>query len=133
MISGIVLPGRADGSGLEARVHVEVAGDNRIFQYLDAVVDTGFNGELTLPADVIQSLGLHGVGRRYVIMGDGRREPVDLYDAVVSWHGRMLHITVELAEIEPLIGTDLLAGCRLAIDWWDGGEVILEERMRSGL
>ena len=29
---------------------------------------------------------------------------------------------------KPMIGTTLLAGCRLTIDWWDGGDVIIEER-----
>ena len=29
----------------------------------------------------------------------------------------------------PLIGTTLLAESRLSIDWWDGGDVVIEERM----
>lgn len=27
-----------------------------------------------------------------------------------------------------MIGTDLLANSRLTIDWWDGGDVVIEER-----
>ena len=32
-----------------------------------------------------------------------------------------------------MIGTALLANCHLAIDWWDGGDVIIEERMPPAL
>ncbi len=31
----------------------------------------------------------------------------------------------------PLIGTDLLSGNKLTIDWRDGGDVVIEERMPS--
>ena len=43
------------------------------------------------------------------------------------WHAQSVNVLVDIMENVPLIGTDLLADCRLTIDWWDGGEVIIEE------
>ena len=58
MISGIVRPSATDGAGLEAWVDIAVAGDDRAFRTLAAVVDTGATDWLTLPEPVVQELGL---------------------------------------------------------------------------
>jgi hypothetical protein len=31
-----------------------------------------------------------------------------------------------------MIGTELLTGSRLTIDWWEGGEVVVEEPKSAG-
>lgn len=47
----------------------------------DAVVDTGFNGELTLPREQIKALGLPEATVTEVTLADGRVRDVPMYDA----------------------------------------------------
>ena len=128
MIRGTVRPGADDGTGLEAWVDIAIAGDDRIFRELEAVVDTGATDWLTLPESIVRELGLRLTSTRYVNQAHGPLVQVDVYVLWVLWHGRMRRVFAEAGN-ETLIGTDLLADSRLTIDWWDGGDVIIEERM----
>ena len=127
MISGRVRPSRADGSGLEARVEIAILDDSGISRPLEAVVDTGFTGWLTVPPHLASEFGLVPTGSAPSTMANGLEvEPV-FCNAVVMWHAQSVNVLVDIMENVPLIGTDLLADCRLTIDWWDGGEVMIEE------
>ena len=130
MISGIVRPSATDGAGLEAWVDIAVAGDDRAFRTLAAVVDTGATDWLILPEPVVQELGLRFTSRRYVRQAHGPTVQVNVYAVWILWHGRMRRGFAESGN-DTLIGTDLLADSRLIIDWWDGGAVVVEERMPS--
>ena len=131
MIRGIVRPRSEDGTGLEAWVNIEVAGSERIFRTLPAVVDTGATDWLTLPESVVRELGLRHTGSRRVHQAHGPPIQANVYAIWVAWHGRMRRVFAEAGN-ETLIGTDLLADSRLTIDWWDGGDVIIEERTPPG-
>jgi hypothetical protein len=61
-------------------------------------------------------------------MANGQDEETYYCDAIVEWHDNPVAVWVDIFETAPLIGTDLLAGSRLVIDWWDGGDAIIEER-----
>ena len=128
MINGIVRPSAEDGTGLEAWVDIAVAGEDRVFRTLTAVVDTGATDWLTLPESVVRELGLRFTFTRYVRQAHGPVIQADVYIAWTLWHGRMRRVYAESGN-DTLIGTDLLADSRLIIDWWDGGDVIIEERM----
>ena len=52
MISGIV------NAYHEATIRLTVRGTDGREQEVEAILDTGFNGSLTLPADIIAALGL---------------------------------------------------------------------------
>jgi len=56
MITGAVT------SELEAQIQLAIRGASGREQILDAVIDTGFNGHLTLPPDVVAAFGLPRVG-----------------------------------------------------------------------
>lgn len=71
MIRGRVRPSRADGAGLEAWVEIAIAGDDGMFRTLEAVIDTGFTGWLTVPSSVMLELGLTPAGRAQSTMADG--------------------------------------------------------------
>ena len=129
MISGRVRTSRADGSGLEARVEIAIVDDSGISRPLEAVVDTGFTGWLTVPPHLASELGLVAAGSAQSTMANGLEVESVFCNAVVMWHAQSVNVLVDIMENVPLIGTDLLADCRLTIDWWDGGEVMIEERM----
>ena len=112
---------------MEAWIDIAVAGDDRVFRTLAAVVDTGATDWLTLPESVVQELGSRLTSTRYVRQAHGPVIQANVYAVWVSWHGRNRRVFAESGN-EALIGTDLLANCRLTVDWWDGGDVIIEER-----
>lgn len=118
-----------DGSGLEAWVEIAIAGGDGIFRTLAAVVDTGFTGWLTVPPSAISEFGLLPSGSAQSTLANGQ-ETVSLFcDAAVVWQDDVVNVLVDIMDNVPLIGADLLANCRLTIDWWDGGDVTIEERM----
>lgn len=56
----------------EDLIELEVIGVNWQ-QNIEAAIDTGFDGHLSLPLYLIRRLGLGPVGYRQVILGDGNR------------------------------------------------------------
>ncbi|MEK6322753.1 MAG: clan AA aspartic protease [Acidobacteriota bacterium] len=93
---------------------------------INAVVDTGFDGSLSLPPALISrlSLPLHGRGR--AVLGDGTRTVFDLYEATVIWDGLTRRIWVDEADTDPLVGMGLLYGYELTIEVVKGGAVAIE-------
>ena len=120
---------RRDASQLEARITIDIAGDDRIFRSVEAVIDTGFTGAISLPESVAHELGLRSARAERVTLADGRSVRADVHAARILWHGQPLDVRVQTLGNYPMIGTALLANCHLAIDWWDGGEVVIEERI----
>ena len=119
---------RQDGSRLEARVTIDIAGDDRLFRSVEAIIDTGFTGALLLPESAVHELGLRSARAERVTLADGRSIRANVHAARILWHGQPLDARVQTLGSYPIIGTALLVNCRLTIDWWDGGDVIVEER-----
>ncbi len=94
---------------------------------VEAVVDTGFDGELTLPLSHIQHLGYTFLGTTDAILADGSGIEFAYFSGVVSWHDNARAITVLASGEtgEPLIGMELLSGNRLTVDAIPGGEVTI--------
>jgi clan AA aspartic protease len=110
----------------EATLTVVVGKSNRQLQAIDSVIDTGFNGFISLPSAIITTLQLPWSGSDYVTLGDGSETFFDLYTAVVIWDGQYREIDVAESETEPLLGTALLYGYRLQVDHIEGGKVQIE-------
>jgi clan AA aspartic protease len=92
----------------------------------DAVVDTGFNGSLTLPMDVVSNLNLAWRTRGSAILANGTIDECDVYSAIAMWDGHPQSILVEAADTAPLVGRRLMSGYRIAIEDVDGGQVIIQ-------
>lgn len=119
---------RPDGSRLEARITIDIAGDDRLFRSVEAIIDTGFTGALSLPESAAHELGLRSARAERVTLADGRSIRANVHAARILWHGQPLDARVQTLGSYPIIGTAVLANCRLTIDWLDGGEVFIEER-----
>jgi clan AA aspartic protease len=91
------------------------------------VIDTGFNGYLTLPPDLIPLLQLASAGSRQAILGDGSTVTMNNYLATVSWHGSNREVLALESNGGPLIGMSLLHGSRLTMDVADHGDVTIQE------
>ena len=113
-------------SDREAVLSIEVLGaEGRIFQ-VEAGIDTGYNGFLTLPRRVIEDLDLTFVGPAQAALGDGNEVRMDLFLAAVQWEGGPRDVLVLESEGGTLVGMALLVGCRVVMDVEEGGEVSIE-------
>ena len=121
MIEGIVLELSL------AIVPLELLRDNEETLPVDAVLDTGFTGELTLAAAQIVELGLSSIGTRVAELANGESVTFDLYAARVLWHGAIRDVSVLHSETQALIGMALLENSRLIIDVVDKGLVQIEK------
>lgn len=109
----------------EAIVELEVVGSNRQ-EKIEAVIDTGYDGFLTLPIKLINRLGLRQAGYRQAILGDGNMVVLELYRAKALWHGKEREVPVLRTDGGPLVGMALLYGNRVILDVVKDGEVRIE-------
>lgn len=110
----------------EAVLRLQVSGLPGQSQEIEAVVDTGFTGFLTLPLAVIANLGLTRISRGRAILANGSEEVFDIYEAQLDWDGQTRTIEADAAEVEPLIGMSMLYGYELRVRVVDGGSVTVE-------
>jgi clan AA aspartic protease len=119
MIHGIV------NQSCEAILPIVVKNDPKT-QLIDAVIDTGFSGFLTLPSSTIVALELTWKGRDAATLGDGTSCIFEVYIAIVIWDGQYRMIDINESETMPLIGMQLLRGYDLRIQAIEGGAVTIE-------
>jgi clan AA aspartic protease len=110
----------------EAIIELGVAGLGQPAVQIEAVIDTGYNGYLTLPDDLVTALQLPFAGHRRGRLADGSVTRLDVYLASVVWHGRQKDVLISQADGTPLIGMALLEGSRLTMDVIDDGDVSIE-------
>jgi clan AA aspartic protease len=110
----------------EATIRFVVSNENEQRQVVDAVIDTGFTGFLTLPVAVIENLGLRLYSREEGTLGDGSTCIFDVYTGLVIWDGEYRYIDVNAAETDPLVGMSLLYGYRVQLDAIEGGLVTIQ-------
>lgn len=94
---------------------------------VEAVIDTGFNGSMSLPSALIAMLGLAWRRRGRALLADGSESVFDIYEATVVWDGQPRRVAVDAADTDPLIGMSLLYGYELTIQAIDGGNVTIKE------
>jgi clan AA aspartic protease len=100
--------------------------DGKVFTQ-DAIVDTGFNGWLSLPPDAIAELNLRWKRRGRAILGDGSECVFNVYEATVIWDGEPRIIPVDEADSDPLVGMSLMEGYQLTIQVAEDGYVELRK------
>ncbi len=119
MIHGIV------NANLEATIPLYVVSPNGLRHEITAIIDTGYNGALSLPHATVTALALMPSASRMVTLGDASQRVLDFYTANLHWEGRMRRIRVLCVEGSPLVGTVLLQGYKLEADFTLGGVVAL--------
>ena len=114
-------------SDLEVRVPLQIAGNDGRFWSTEAVIDTGFNGFLTLPRDLVDSLGFRRRRRTNVLLANRVQASLNVWLAQVLWHERIRTVHILESEGVPFFGTRLLAGSQMTAQFRSGGEVLIEE------
>ena len=122
MISGGV------NSDLEAVIEIAVQDDGGEFHIFQCIIDTGFNGFLAMPSEIIEELGLVFRQNRATNLVGSVDIYLPVYLGLVDWNEELLEISVLGTERDFLAGTALLENSTLTIQVWDGGDVLIEER-----
>ncbi len=90
------------------------------------MIDTGFDGSLTLPPTLIAVLELPWRRRGRALLADGNESVFDIYEATVMWDGIPRRISVDEVDITPLVGMALLYGYELTVQIVEGGSVLIK-------
>ncbi len=120
MMHGVV------NASCEATIRLVIGNQNGQRQAIDAVVDTGYTGFLSLPSQIIRALNLPWTGIERGTLGDGSETTFDMYVATIIWDGEYRNIPVNEADTDPLLGMSLLYGYDLRIQAIEGGRVTIE-------
>ena len=110
----------------KAIIELKIIGSNREQETVEAIIDTGFNGDLTLSSDLIYRLKFQPVGNRHVTLGDGSMVILDVYLGKVLWHGQEREVLVLQSEGGSLVGMSLLYGNRVILEVVNDGDVRID-------
>jgi clan AA aspartic protease len=110
----------------EAMLPIVVGRDNKPTKMVEALIDTGFTGFLSLPLSMIESLELPWIFSDSVTLGDGSEVIFQMYRATVIWDGQFKVVDVAASESEPLLGMSLLYGFKLQVEAVERGIVSIE-------
>ena len=120
MIEGVV------NSAYEAVVTLTLRGPAGQTREIDAVVDTGFNGFLTLPPALVAELGLPFTSIGQATLADGSEVAFDVYGVTVLWDGAARLVEADEVDASPLLGMAILAPHSLYVEVADGGSVVIQ-------
>ncbi len=122
MIEGVV------NAAYEAVVTLPLRGQAGQERDIQVVIDTGYNGFLSLPPALVEELGLLLVGPSQATLANGDVETFDVYDVTVLWDGMSRDIEADAVGPTPLAGMLLLDNHDLNIDVQDGGRVVIQAK-----
>jgi len=113
---------------LEAAIRLVVRDVQGSDVIVEVILDTAFTGDITLSATTIASLQLPFLTTRRARLADGTLHPVKVYNAQVVWEGQPRLVEVEEVEGQPLLGTHLLKGCEVHVEFVNAGAVTIQPR-----
>ncbi len=123
--------GRVD-LNCEAIVRLAVGNSEGKRQMVEALIDTGFTGFMTLPLPILKKLGLQAYRREEGILGDGSSCTFDVYRGLVIWDSELRSVDINASEAGVLIGMSLLYGYRMQMDAIEGGTVTITSLVYQG-
>jgi len=93
---------------------------------VEFIIDTGFDGALTLPSQIVRQLDAQPFSPQTHLLADGSERSSLVYRLTLAWNGEPREVEALVLENRPLIGTLFLDGCHLDIEMFEGGEVVIE-------
>ena len=115
----------------EAIIRVKVFGPTGRKTEFEALIDTGFNGALTMPLVLIEALQLKWREAGFSELGDGSICSFEQYDGIVIWKGEKQKVTIEASDAMPLVGMALLHGYELKVQVRRRGKVTIRKLPRK--
>jgi clan AA aspartic protease len=94
---------------------------------INFVIDTGFNDYLTLPPAAISAMNLPLYSSTPARLADGSSALLPIHLATIVWDNVEKVVPVLASGYKPLLGTALMDGYRIVMDFHDNGLVLLEK------
>ena len=120
MIEGFV------NANYEPVISLPVQGPAGQAREIDVVIDTGYNGYLTLPPVLVAELGLPVLGDGEATLADGSEAAFDVYGVTALWDGQPRYVETDAVGSTPLVGMSLLDEHDLSIQVRNGGRVVIQ-------
>ncbi|MUL37327.1 clan AA aspartic protease [Gloeocapsopsis dulcis] len=98
---------------------------------LDFVIDTGFNDHLTLPTQAVSAMNLPLYSSTLARLADGSEALLSIHLATIVWDNMEKVVPILASGYKPLLGTALMKGYHLGIDFQNDGLVSLEKLVDS--
>ena len=96
-----------------------------------AMLDSGFNGGMTLPPDKVAALGLQVDHYDIIVLANGEQIQVATYLATLLWNGIERKIPVFATGDFPLLGMRALTGYRFCVDVTEDGGISIRLLRRA--
>ena len=109
----------------EAVISLTVQGPSGQATEVEAVIDTGFNGFLSLPSTLVTELGLPFLTNESAVLADGSLVRFNVHDATALWDGQPRRVYAHISDATPLVGMRMLDEHDLSIQVRDGGRVVI--------
>ncbi|QLE58616.1 clan AA aspartic protease [Nostoc sp. TCL26-01] len=94
---------------------------------VDFVIDTGFNDYLTLPAQAVNAMNLPLYSSILARLADGSEALLAIHLATIVWDNVEKVVPILASGYKPLLGTAMIEGYHLEIDFEENGLVSLEK------
>ena len=120
MIEGVV------NAAHEAVVTLHLQEPQGRVRAIEAVVDTGYSGFLTLPTELVTELGLPFAYMGQAFLANDAQVAFDVHYVTVLWDGQPRDIEADATGSTPLVGMLLLDNHDLSIQVRDGGRVVIQ-------
>ena len=120
MIEGFV------NANLEAVVTLSLRGPEGQAREVDAMIDTGYSGSLTLPSSLVSELELPYVLSSRATLADDTEVGFNVYRVTVLWDSRPRRIEADAVGSTPLVGMALMDSHSLYVQVRDSGRVAIQ-------
>ena len=120
-----MIRGRVDAQR-QAWVQLEVERSDGRFETIETVVDTGFNGHLSLPPEVIGRLNVKQDGPADVDLATGVQATLNAWLGNVLWHDTIRSVLIFESNGTPLLGMELMEDSQLTMQARINGHVLIE-------
>ena len=95
---------------------------------IEAVIDTGYSGFLTLAPELVDQLGLHFAYMGQAFLANDAVVDFDVHDATLLWDGQPRQIKADATGSTPLVGMAMLDRHDLSVEVVNGGRVLIQAR-----
>ena len=93
---------------LEARIELKIQSAAGEGPLINAVIDSGFTGFLTLPPSLLSAIDAPWLYYQEGMLADGSTQVFDVYVVTIVWDGSPRTVEVEAIDADPLVGMALL-------------------------
>ena len=125
MIRGVVT------ADYDAIIRLVVIGSRGQRERIEAVVDTGFDGWLSLPLSMIRDLELPWFRRGRASLGDGSESLFNIYRGSLVWDGKRRKVVIDACDTTPLVGMRMLAGWELNLPVQQKSRFVIRKLQKS--